>query len=75
MNDPFLNEKDSDVNYSKFVREQLITLDVGGTAKADLGAGNAGLFRASVFRAGESLGKKFRTKTDADSNTWVKRIK
>ena len=76
MNDPFSNEKDSDINYSKFVRDQLIDLTVGGTAKADLGSkGKADLFRGAVFRAGESLGRKFRTKTDTYGNTWVKRIK
>lgn len=76
MSDPFLNAKDSDINYSKFVRDQLITLCVGDTVQAELGSkGKEGLFRAAVFRAGESLGQKFRTKTDTDGNTWIKRIK
>lgn len=76
MSNPFLNEKDSDINYSKFVRDQLIGLLVGDSIQAELVTkGKEGLFRGAVFRAGESLGQKFRTKTDSDGNTWVKRIK
>ena len=78
MTNPFDNKDDKDpgeFNYSEFIRDQLKHLEISESCKVDTGTKNGSPLRLAVYRAGISLDRKFRTKTDENGGIWVKRFK
>ncbi len=61
-------------NYSNFVAEQLTTMRVGDSIRANLGNKQKSDFRMCIGFISKKLDMKFKTKSSTDGAMWVKRI-
>ena len=71
-NNPFENA--SAGNYVDFVRNQVASVNVGESIKADLGGKKLPSFRMTLRYVSEGTGFKFKTKSNSDGELWIKRV-
>ncbi len=60
--------------YSTFVLEQIKSLEVGDSIKADFGSKDKSKFRSMLTYSAASIGIGVKTKSGKDGSVWVVRV-